>query len=292
MESVMNHLIVGLIFIICSTTMIVIYIEKKKRLQIIADKAKWDLQIKVEKDKKNNMKEYFLSYKIPLHIKGRFLREYPQYKQEDYKEIEQALLDYFWLFLPENKKIGNFYTFPSKVADDLWHTFLLYSKEYREFCENSFGYVIDHIPHTDEEPENSSFETVLNTHRALTKDGRTAGFDLDKKHNVENKYDNTFINEVEEIQNKSNSNRSAEQIAILAALGLAYYNNSDQTKKDSRSCGSSGTACGSLSVSCGSTSSKSSSTSCGSSSSSSSSSCGSSSSSSCGSSCGGGGCGS
>lgn len=35
---------------------------------------------------------------------------------------------------------------PSVYADRMWHTFLLYSKDYREFCQEMFGFFIDHFP--------------------------------------------------------------------------------------------------------------------------------------------------
>jgi hypothetical protein len=35
---------------------------------------------------------------------------------------------------------------PNVAADKAWHTFLLYSKDYREFCQGMFGFFIDHQP--------------------------------------------------------------------------------------------------------------------------------------------------
>jgi hypothetical protein len=35
---------------------------------------------------------------------------------------------------------------PSRLVDIGWHTFLLYTLEYREFCERVAGYFIDHEP--------------------------------------------------------------------------------------------------------------------------------------------------
>lgn len=64
--------------------------------------------------------------------------------------IESALKDYFSIFLNIDSNY-TFYNFPSLVADDLWHTFILFTKDYREFCEKSFGKIIDHEPHTGEQ---------------------------------------------------------------------------------------------------------------------------------------------
>ncbi|MEF9387913.1 hypothetical protein V4890_20140 [Ralstonia solanacearum species complex bacterium KE056] len=35
---------------------------------------------------------------------------------------------------------------PSRVADDLWHAFILYTREYRDFCRRAFGKFLHHLP--------------------------------------------------------------------------------------------------------------------------------------------------
>ncbi len=35
---------------------------------------------------------------------------------------------------------------PNASADNAWHAFLLYSRDYREFCQGMFGRFIDHCP--------------------------------------------------------------------------------------------------------------------------------------------------
>jgi len=42
---------------------------------------------------------------------------------------------------------------PSKYIDEMWHTFILFTKDYRDFCEFHFGFFIDHHP-TDHNEEN------------------------------------------------------------------------------------------------------------------------------------------
>lgn len=34
------------------------------------------------------------------------------------------------------------------VIDEMWHTFLLFTAEYRRYCENHYGFYIDHLPTT------------------------------------------------------------------------------------------------------------------------------------------------
>ena len=35
---------------------------------------------------------------------------------------------------------------PSPLVDDFWHTFLLHTKAYAEFCEQRFGRFLHHQP--------------------------------------------------------------------------------------------------------------------------------------------------
>lgn len=50
---------------------------------------------------------------------------------------------YFSLF---TIKTTDIFAMPNKKVDDLWHTYLLYTREYREFCNKCFNRFIDHIP--------------------------------------------------------------------------------------------------------------------------------------------------
>ena len=40
----------------------------------------------------------------------------------------------------------------SPVIDEVWHQFMLFSKQYREFCFGTVGFFIDHLPHTPSTP--------------------------------------------------------------------------------------------------------------------------------------------
>jgi hypothetical protein len=35
---------------------------------------------------------------------------------------------------------------PSKRIDDIWHVFILFTKDYREFCKDILGSFVDHVP--------------------------------------------------------------------------------------------------------------------------------------------------
>ena len=37
--------------------------------------------------------------------------------------------------------------------DEMWHTFLLFTRDYADFCERYFGFFLHHIPQDDAEDE-------------------------------------------------------------------------------------------------------------------------------------------
>jgi len=39
-----------------------------------------------------------------------------------------------------------------REIDDMWHTFLLFTKEYADFCANYFGEFMHHVPETEDNP--------------------------------------------------------------------------------------------------------------------------------------------
>ena len=57
----------------------------------------------------------------------------------------------------------------SPAVDDLWHTFLLFTREYKYFCEEILGQFIHHVPKIEEEIPNTVNESnkhwsIINRH--------------------------------------------------------------------------------------------------------------------------------
>jgi hypothetical protein len=51
---------------------------------------------------------------------------------------------------------------PPKMIDEAWHTFIIYTKDYAEFCEHYFGRFIHHRPYRPgEKPETGSGNNCL-----------------------------------------------------------------------------------------------------------------------------------
>ncbi|WP_433374018.1 glycine-rich domain-containing protein [Actinoplanes sp. CA-142083] len=69
---------------------------------------------------------------------------------------------------------------PSELVDIGWHTFILYTREYAEFCERIAGRFIHHVP--DDEPTGDEWPTVPKANLAVTVAAiRRAGYMVDAK---------------------------------------------------------------------------------------------------------------
>jgi hypothetical protein len=57
-----------------------------------------------------------------------------------------------------------------RIIDEMWHTFLLFTREYRSFCQDHFGAFLDHGPTTVEEHAQAAAD------RARDPQGYMAGY--------------------------------------------------------------------------------------------------------------------
>jgi len=97
-------------------------------------------------EKRNKQKKqlnFIQKYKIPKPIMDRFKEKYPKLQSEELSLVNKALMDYFYLC---NMANGKMVSMPSRVVDDLWHEFLLFSSVYESFCKKAFGHFLHHIP--------------------------------------------------------------------------------------------------------------------------------------------------
>jgi len=55
---------------------------------------------------------------------------------------------FFALLVGETRPVGMI----SPTIDRIWHTFMLFTPQYRTFCEKAFGVFADHLPRTPDTP--------------------------------------------------------------------------------------------------------------------------------------------
>jgi len=93
-----------------------------------------------------------LAYRHPGVVR-RYVKDHGASPEEAAELFEETLK---WLYLcyrcatdlPE----GTGCTLSPDIAklDDAWHTFLLFTRDYADFCDRYFGFFLDHFPNEDE----------------------------------------------------------------------------------------------------------------------------------------------
>jgi hypothetical protein len=86
-----------------------------------------------------------------------FCQQNPEYSLQEGQELFQDLLAWFWLKYQRSKRDKATYLFgPLLVLDELWHIFILHTRDYTNFSLHYFGEYVHH------DPEPVGFEHVLN----------------------------------------------------------------------------------------------------------------------------------
>lgn len=102
-----------------------------------------------------------LKYKNRYVIE-RYKKDYPD-NQMPGKQAWQELLKYLWLTqkhaidlaaAPKKKSLQFVVAMHYEMdeIDDMWHTFILFTKDYAAFCDKYFGHFIHHSPNTEKNP--------------------------------------------------------------------------------------------------------------------------------------------
>jgi hypothetical protein len=87
--------------------------------------------------------EFIRTYRWPSGLFERFHSEHPALTRKDFALVSRGLRQFFIAYLMSGRK---FVTMPSQVADDLWHEFILSTREYQAFCRAAFGGFFHHAP--------------------------------------------------------------------------------------------------------------------------------------------------
>ncbi len=87
--------------------------------------------------------EFIRSYTLPAGLFDRLRKQRPDLSLKDCQLVSHALRQFFLAYLKSGCK---FVSMPSQVADDLWHEFILYTKNYDLFCKQAFGRFLHHTP--------------------------------------------------------------------------------------------------------------------------------------------------
>ena len=87
--------------------------------------------------------EFVRTYRWPPGLLERLEKHRPGLARKDSALVSRGLRQFFIAYLMSGKR---YVSMPSQAADDLWHEFILYTREYDAFCRRAFGGFLHHTP--------------------------------------------------------------------------------------------------------------------------------------------------
>jgi hypothetical protein len=86
-------------------------------------------------------RRFFARYEFPAELTARL-----QQRLRDPASVWRVLLGLRTWFRVLMRADGEDIAMPSKLVDEAWHEFLLFTREYAEFCQRAFGRFLHHQP--------------------------------------------------------------------------------------------------------------------------------------------------
>ena len=86
---------------------------------------------------------YIREAQLPRGLYEALRKRHPELSLKDCQLVGNGLRQFFLAHLKSGRR---YVSMPSQVADDLWHEFILYTKNYEHFCRHGFGRFLHHTP--------------------------------------------------------------------------------------------------------------------------------------------------
>lgn len=86
---------------------------------------------------------YIREFVLPHGLFKKLQEKRPEIDPKHHPLVARALRQFFLCHLKSGR---NFVSMPSQVVDDLWHEFILYTRNYQQFCKKAFGAYMHHTP--------------------------------------------------------------------------------------------------------------------------------------------------
>ncbi|HJT12506.1 MAG TPA: hypothetical protein VJ790_07805 [Dongiaceae bacterium] len=87
--------------------------------------------------------EFIRTYQWPPSLLDKLEQKHPALTRKDTALVSRGLRQFFIAHLMSGY---GFVSMPSQVVDDLWHEFILYTRDYKQFCDRAFGRFMHHTP--------------------------------------------------------------------------------------------------------------------------------------------------
>jgi len=125
---------------------------------------------------------FIQGYELPLSVRRKFEQDAPDI---EWGPVERGLRE--WLICCAYRQRRPL-AMPSRAVDYAWHSFILDTVAYRDFCEKAYGRFLDHIPDTAmTDSARANRETVWAWDRSLASEAsESILWGLDEKLDLEN----------------------------------------------------------------------------------------------------------
>jgi hypothetical protein len=90
-----------------------------------------------------NRERYIREFVLPHGLFRKLQQKRPEVDPRHHALVARALRQFFLCHLKSGRK---FVSMPSRVVDDLWHEFILYTRNYQHFCSKAFVGYMHHTP--------------------------------------------------------------------------------------------------------------------------------------------------
>jgi hypothetical protein len=97
----------------------------------------WHRQVTLRRD------AFIRHYSLPHGLFEKLRKRHPQLTLKECQLVSHGLRQFFLAYLNSGRQ---YVSMPSQVTDDLWHEFILYTKNYQAFCRQAFGRFFHHTP--------------------------------------------------------------------------------------------------------------------------------------------------
>lgn len=87
--------------------------------------------------------KFIRGYMFPDGLLAKLGKQRQSIGRKEQQLVARALRQFFLAHLKSGRK---FVSMPSQVVDDLWHEFILYTRNYETFCKGAFGQFLHHTP--------------------------------------------------------------------------------------------------------------------------------------------------
>jgi hypothetical protein len=87
--------------------------------------------------------QFIRNFPLPSGLLDRLAKRRPDLDLKQRVLVARGLRQFFLTYLHSGRRPV---AMPSQVVDDLWHEFILYTREYQAFCAKAFGRFLHHTP--------------------------------------------------------------------------------------------------------------------------------------------------